>query len=146
VGKVHNFVKPHFYPGHIKEIMEFCMITEKDMRSAIEFSDMLDKIRSLYVPEQTYFVAWGDADYNVLNKGCYRHGIENPVLKDDYLDLAAWYKWEMGDDYTTGLRKATEEQNIGTGMLWHAACDDAANTGKLLVKLLNDGWDPKDFI
>jgi sporulation inhibitor KapD len=122
------------------------MITEKNMQSAIEFSAMLEQMRSLYVPEQTYFVAWGDADYRVLAEGCRRHGLENPVLPDDYLDMAAWYKWEMGDSHTTGLRKATEEQNIDTGMLWHAACDDAANTGKLLVKLLRDGWSPEEFM
>jgi sporulation inhibitor KapD len=146
VGKIHNFVHPHFYPKLAKEIMEFCMITDKDMQTAIEFVEMIEKIKELYIPRQTYFAAWSDADYYVLEEGCNRHGIENPVLFEDYLDMAAWYKWEMDDDYTTGLRKATEEQCIDTGLLWHTAIDDAANTGKLLVQLLNDGFDPEDFI
>jgi len=38
------------------------------------------------------------------------------------------------------MKKATEEQNVDAGGLWHTAYDDAANTGKLLVKLLADGW------
>jgi sporulation inhibitor KapD len=146
IGKIEEFVSPRFYPRQAKETMEFCMITEKNMQSAIEFGEMLERIRGLYVPERTYFVAWGDADYHVLAEGCKRHGLENPVLPEDYLDMAAWYKWEMGDSNTTGLRRATEEQNIDTGLLWHAACDDAANTGKLLVKLLNDGWAPDAFM
>jgi sporulation inhibitor KapD len=91
------------------------------------------------------FTAWGDADAHVLSEGCGRHEIGNPVLPEDYLDMAAWYKWEMGDDYTTSLRKATEEQQIDTGMLWHTAVDDATNTGKLLVQLLKDGWNPEDY-
>jgi sporulation inhibitor KapD len=145
-GEIQNFVRPHFYPNHIKEIMEFCMITEKDMKSAITFAEMLEKIRSYYSPGQTYFAAWGDADYNVLDEGCRRHNVENPVLREDYLDMAAWYKWEMGDGNTTGLRKATEEQCINAEMLWHTACDDATNTGMLLKQLLADGWDPEEFL
>ena len=109
------------------------MITEKDMESAIEFGEMLEQIKALYVPGQTYFVAWGDEDYKVVAEGCRRHKLENPVLPEDYLDLAAAYK----------LLK--EEQNVDTGGLWHTAYDDAANTGKLLVKLLADGWKPEAY-
>ena len=145
VGKVQNFVKPHFYPKHAKESMDFCMITEGDMKTAIEFPDMLEKIMTLYVPNKTYFVVWGNADYPVIEEGCERHNLSNPILAEDCLDLAAAYKRMKADSYTTGLRKATEEQNVQTGGLWHTAFDDAANTGKLLVKMLSDHWNPKDY-
>ncbi len=144
VGSIQHFVKPHFYPNHAQEAMAFCMITEQDMKAAIEFRDMLEKIRSLYVPHRTYFVSWGNADYHVVEEGCARHHLPNPVLEEDYLDLAEAYKLRKGDALTTGLRKATEEQNVATGGLWHTAYDDAANTGKLLVKMLADGWMPED--
>ena len=49
------------------------------------------------------------------------------------------------DDYTTVLRKATEEQQVETGGIWHTAYDDAANTGKLLVKLMQDGWTTEQY-
>lgn len=81
----------------------------------------------------------------MVAEGCRRHKLENPVLPEDYLDLAAAYKLLKGDTYTTGLKKATEEQNVDTGGLWHTAYDDAANTGKLLVKLLADGWKPEAY-
>jgi sporulation inhibitor KapD len=145
-GEIQHFVRPHFYPNHAKEIMEFCMISEKDMKSAITFAEMLTKIQSLYSPCQTYFAAWGDADYLVLDEGCRRHNVDNPVLREDYLDMAAWYKWEMGDNNTTGLRKATEEQCIDAEMLWHTACDDATNAGMLLKRFLSDGWNPEEFL
>jgi sporulation inhibitor KapD len=146
IGKISEYVKPHFYPNQAKEGMDFSMISENDMKSGIEFAEMLEKIREQYVPHETFFVTWGEADFLVLDEGCKRHGLENPILFEDCLDMAAWYKWEMNDVYTTGLRKATEEQEIDTGLLWHTACDDAANTGKLLIKLLNDGWDPDEFL
>ncbi len=145
VGEIKNFVRPHFYPKQAKEGMEFCMITEKDMQSAIEFSEMLEKIKFLYTPKQTYFVAWGDADYKVIAEGCRRHKLENPILAEDCLDLASAYKLMKSDNYTTGLRKATEEQDVDTGGIWHTAYDDAANTGKLLIKLLTDGWNPEEY-
>ena len=90
-------------------------------------------------------MAWGNEAYKVVAEGCRRHKLENPVLEEDYLDLAAAYKLMKGDSYTTGLKKATEEQNVDTGGLWHTAYDDAANTGKLLVKLLKGGWTPEAY-
>ena len=145
VGHFQHFVKPHFYPKHAKESLAFCMITDEDMKTAIEFPDMLEIIRSLYVPNKSYFVVWGNADYPVIEEGCKRHKLTNPILAEDCLDLAAAYKLMKGDSYTTGLRKATEEQNVQTGGLWHTAFDDAANTGKLLIKMLSDNWNPKDY-
>jgi sporulation inhibitor KapD len=145
VGHIKNYVRPHFYPKQAKEGMAFCMITEQDMKTAIEFKDMLEQIRSLYVPHKTYFVAWGNADYQVVEEGCKRHALPNPILAEDYLDLAAAYKRMMGDTFTTGLRKATVEQSVDTGGLWHTAYDDAANTGKLLRKMLAGNWKTEDY-
>ena len=146
IGQISNYVLPHFYPRQSGEGMEFSMISEKDLKTAIEFGEMVELIRSQYTPHETFFVAWGDADYKVLDEGCRRHKLENPVLYEDYLDMAAWYKWEMGDNYTTGLRKAVDEQCMDSEMFWHTASQDAVNTGALLVKLINDGWNVDDFL
>ena len=40
---------------------------------------------------------------------------------------------------------ATEEQEVDTAGLWHTAYDDAANTGKLLVRMLEKGWTPEFY-
>ena len=145
LGSVQNFVKPHFYPKQAKEGMEFCMITEKDMKSAIPFPQMVEKLAALYVPGETWFVAWGGEDYKVLDTGCRRHGLENPILKEDYLDLALAYRLLKGDGYTTGLKKAGEELGTASEGLWHTAYDDAANTGRILFKLIEQGWTPERF-
>lgn len=143
MGKMQNFVKPHFYPKQAKDSMDFCMITEKDMKKAIEYPAMVEGLAKLYEAGTTYFVAWGTEDYRVLNVGCERHKIANPVQLADYLDLAEAYKLWKGDELTTGLKRATEEQEVDTAGLWHTAYDDAANTGKLLVKMLAKGWTPE---
>ena len=125
--------------------MDFCMITAKDMQQAIEFPAMVQELTKLYESGDTYFVAWGTEDYKVLQTGCERHKIENPVKYEDYLDLALAYRLWKGDDYTTGLKKATEEQEVNTAGLWHTAFDDANNTGKLLIEMFNRGWKLEDF-
>ena len=145
VGNIQNFVKPHFYPKQAKESMEFCSITEADMKTAIDFATMLKEIETLYTPGRTYFVAWGMEDYNVIEKGCERYQLANPILLEDCLDLAAAYKYMNNHDYTTSLRMATEEHDISAEGHWHAAYEDALKTGKLLQKLLADGWKPEDY-
>jgi sporulation inhibitor KapD len=144
-GRIEHFVKPGYSIQHSKEILQFCMISEKDMASAIEFEVMLDEINALYTPGQVYFAAWGDADYTVLDEGCRRRNRDNPVRAEDYLDMSAWYMWEMGDTNRTSLRNALEEQCIDAGAVAHAAVHDAVNTGKLLVQLISDGWNPEEY-
>ena len=144
-GSIQNFVKPRFFPKQAAEAMVFCMITESDMKKAIDFGSMLKKVESLYVPGETFFVAWGDADYHVIKQGCERHELPNPVLFEDYLDLAAAYKLLHGDRQTTGLRKAAEEQGVDAGGLWHTAYDDAVNTSHVLLTMLNGGWTPEQY-
>lgn len=121
------------------------MITASDMEDAIDFSDMLGQIESLYIPRETYFVAWGDADYGVVKQNCERHLLPNPFLPEDYLDLAAAYKLLKCDRNTTGLSKAAEELNINTEGFGHTAYDDAVNTGKILLRLIADGWKPEHY-
>ena len=144
-GYNEEFVKPHFFPKQAAESMEFCMISAADMEDAIDFGDMLWQMESLYVPGKTYFVAWGDADYGVVKQNCERHLLQNPVLPGDYLDLAAAYKLSKSDRNTTGLYKAAEELNINTEGFGHTAYDDAVNTGKVLLRLIADGWEPKHY-
>ena len=145
-GHIQNFVKPHFFPKQAAESLAFCMITASDMKTAIDFVVMLEKLESLYVPGETYFVSWGDADYDVVAQGCERHSLPNPILAEDCLDLAAAYKQMKGDRNTTGLQKAAEELNIDAEGLWHTAYDDAVNTGKVLLKLMANGWKPEPVL
>ena len=144
-GHIENFVKPRFFPKQAVESMEFCMITKADMEAAIDFREMLDSIKNLYVPGKTHFVSWGDDDYGVLAQGCERHALPNPVLQEDCLDLAAAYKLMKSVKNTTGLKKAAEELSIATDGYWHTAYDDAVNTSKILLRLIDDGWKPEHY-
>ena len=139
-GKLQNFVKPHFFPKHAKDAMDFCMITDADMKKAITFPAMLEKMSTMYEAGNTLFVAWGDSDYKVLAEGCSRHKLENPVLQADYLDLAEAYKLWRGEENTPGLKTAITEMEVTADGLAHTAFDDAYNTGKVLAKMIEKGW------
>ena len=139
-GKLQNFVKPHFFPKHAKDAMDFCMITEADMKKAITFPAMLEKMSAMYEAGNTLFVAWGDSDYKVLAEGCSRHKLDNPVLQADYLDLAEAYKLWRGEENTPGLKTAIIEMEVTADGLAHTAFDDAYNTGKVLANMLEKGW------
>ena len=139
-GKLQNFVKPHFFPKHAKDAMDFCMITDADMKKAITFPAMLEKMSAMYEAGNTLFVAWGDSDYKVLTEGCNRHKLDNPVLQADYLDLAEAYKLWRGEENTPGLKAAITEMEVTADGLAHTAFDDAYNTGKVLAKMLEKGW------
>ena len=139
-GKLQNFVKPHFFPKHAKDAMDFCMITDADIKKAITFPAMLEKMSAMYEAGNTFFVAWGDSDYKVLAEGCSRHKLENPVLQADYLDLAEAYKLWRGEENTPGLKAAITEMEVTADGLAHTAFDDAYNTGKVLAKMLEKGW------
>ena len=76
----------------------------------------------------------------VAEEGCKRYNLTNPIAGKDSLDLRAADQLIKGNSYIKGLRMATEEQNVQTGGLCHPAYDDAANTGRLLVKMLADHW------
>ena len=144
-GHIEDFVKPQFFPKQALEAMEFCMITQADMENAIDFIDMLEQIKSLYIPGKTYFVAWGDADYNVIDRGCAQYDVPNPILKEDYLDLAVAYKKLKNSRRTLGLRETAEELGVAGDGYWHTAYDDAYNTGLVLLKIIEGGWRPEDY-
>lgn len=144
-GEIQDFVKPHFFPKQAAEGMAFCMITEDDMKSAIDFHAMIEKIKALYTPGETLFVTWGEADYLVINEGCERHKLQNPIAAEDCLDLAAAYKMMKNERRTTGLKRAAEELGVDADGLWHTAHADALNTGRVLLKLMENGWQPEDY-
>ena len=145
-GEIQDFVKPHFFPKQAAEGMAFCMITEEDMKSAISFAEMIEKIKALYTPGESLFVTWGEADYQVIGEGCRWHKMDHPILPGDCLDLAAAYKQLKGERRTTGLKQAAGELGVDADGLWHTAHADALNTARVLLKLMEGGWMPEDYL
>lgn len=144
--RLQNFVQPKFFPRQAMYAMEFCMITPRDMESAIPFPKMLKKLSALYEENKTFFVAWGTSDYNVLDQCCYKHKLSNPIQKKDYLDLAEAYRLWKGVANTPSLKTALSDFELDADGLAHTALDDAHNTGKVLLKMLEAGWTYEAYV
>lgn len=144
LARIQNFVRPEFFPKQAKQSYDFVMMRDTDIAKSISFAEMMAEFKKVYVPNETYFVAWGDADWLVLDKASERYKVENPILFSDYLDLAKAYKEHFKLSHTASLRKAVEETCTQMDGLWHTALDDAINTSKVLIKMLELGWTPQE--
>jgi inhibitor of KinA sporulation pathway (predicted exonuclease) len=138
-----GFVQPRFFPQLAKASREFAMIKQEDLAAGLSFEAMLAELTRLYRPGVTYLVAWGDADWSVLDTACARYKVANPFMFADYLDLAQQYRMYLGYDKTPSLKRALEEQAIETEGFWHMALNDAANTAKLVNQMSRLGWRPQ---
>ena len=137
-----SFVNPKFFPKQAKESLEFSMITKEDLQTAIEYPVMIERLAQLYVAEKTYFVAWGDADWRVLQEACTRYQVPNPLLETDYLDLSLEYKAFYNLTYRPSLKDALNSCSIELTGFWHTALADAQNTARLLKHMYQQGWRP----
>lgn len=138
-----GFVQPRFFPQFAQASREFAMISEDDLAGGMSFEQMLAELGRLYKPGLTYLTAWGDADWSVLSTACARYQAENPFQFADYLDLAYNYRSHFGYPRTPSLKDALAEQAITGEGYWHTALSDATGTAKLVLRLLELGWQPK---
>ena len=139
-----SFVKPKFFPRLTQECKDIAMISQDDVDGGESLEEMIAALMALYTPGKTLFVAWGEADRDVLLEQCKRYKIPYPFVVDDYLDLAIAYKEFYGLPRRHSLKHALEEQDIESHGFWHMAINDAVNTAKLLQHLLQQGWRCKE--
>lgn len=135
-----DFVKPEFFPKQAKDSREFSMITEDDLKNAIKYPEMIERLNKVYLPNKTYFVAWGDADWRVIKEACNRYRVPNPLQEADYLDLSLEYKSFFELSYRPSLKDALNNCNIELSGFWHTALADAQNTALLLKHMYEKGW------
>ena len=64
----------------------------------------------------------------------------------DYLDLAEAYRLWKGVANTPSLKTALSDFELDADGLAHTALDDAHNTGKVLLKMLEAGWTYEAYI
>lgn len=138
-----GFVKPQFFPKIAEVSAGFSMISKKDLETGMNFEDMLAELAKWYRPGKTYLTGWGDADWTVLDTACLRYKVNNPFLFTDYLNLAEDYRVYFGHEKTPSLKNALAEQVIEMNGFWHMALNDAANTARLMNKMMLCGWGPE---
>ncbi len=135
-----SFVKPRFFPRLTQECKDIAMISQADVDGGQTLEEMITALCNLYEPGKTLFVAWGEADRQVLLEQCRRYKIDYPFVEADYLDLAVAYKEFYDLPRRHSLKHAIEEREIESHGFWHMAINDAVNTAKVLQHLIAAGW------
>ena len=141
-----SFVQPKFFPKQAKDSQLFSMISEADLKSAVSYESMIKELAAFYKPKESYFVAWGEADWKVIKDACVRYDVPNPFVLEDYLDLSMEYKSFYNLSYRPSLKNALDEQQIVLDGIWHTALADAKNTAKLVEHMLSQGWQPNKSV
>lgn len=137
-----TFVKPQFYPRLTTDCKNITLIRQEDVDNGLPLKTVLNELNSLYTPDKTMLVAWGDADRGVLNNVCQKYVIPYPFIWDDYIDLATEYKSYKQHAKHVSLKKAIEELGIKPVGIPHSALDDTLNTTQILINMLQQGWKP----
>ncbi|HHY25264.1 MAG TPA: 3'-5' exonuclease KapD [Desulfitobacterium dehalogenans] len=141
VDKTFNaFVKPRFWPRLAEESYGITGIRQEDVDQGIPLEEAIRHLQKLVLHQETYIVAWGDADRKVLGSVCEKYGLKYPFIWDNYIDLADQYKHYRSLDHLISLKKAIEENAIEQIGILHSALDDAINAAQVMAKIMSEGW------
>ncbi|HWR41390.1 MAG TPA: 3'-5' exonuclease KapD [Patescibacteria group bacterium] len=138
-----TFVKPRLFPKLSEACKNIAMLTQEDINQGIDWAEAMGKLAEHYTAGQTWLVAWGDADWQVIQNNCNKYKLDCPFQFADYLDLALAYRQYYAKDRTLSLHHAIDEQQIQREGNYHLALDDAFNTGLLLCRMWENGWRPE---
>ncbi len=144
--KTYNtFVKPRFWPKLADESYGITGIRQEDVDTGVELEESIESVIKLTTAplEETYLVAWGDADRKVLSHVCEKYGIAYPFVWDNYIDLAEEYKNFRSLSHLSSLKKAIEDNSIQQIGILHSALDDAINAAQVMIRMMEEGWRPK---
>ena len=67
-----SYVRPRFFPRLTEECRNITLIQQKDIDAGITMEKMLADLSGRYQAGQTYIVAWGNADRDVIASACLR--------------------------------------------------------------------------
>ncbi|MCY6484288.1 exonuclease domain-containing protein [Clostridium aestuarii] len=110
-----------------------------DIEKGIDLSTMFEKIKNMYVKEETIWVSWGKAEYDILKMLCKIYGITLPFLKEDYMDLSLEFRKFYNIKQNISLDKALSLLNIPI-IDRHRALPDARALMNIINKMLVQGY------
>ena len=134
-----SFIRPVDHPRLSAYCTELTTITQEQVNKAKKFDSVFTRFIDWYETEdgQQIFCTWGDKDVEILQAECDRHELEFnfPLvinLKEQYARIHRLSR-------EVGLLKALEFHEIEFEGTPHRAKDDAYNTARLFLHLI-DRW------
>lgn len=136
-----SFIKPVF-SKLTPFIEQLTTITESDLEKAPIFEDFLYDFSKKLDLTEFVFVAWGNYDRQMLNSMCRLWGAPE-IPFQGYINLKRSHKEFYGFSKERGLKRALNHARITMDGTHHRGIDDAYNTAKLFLDLVQKGWEPK---
>ena len=136
-----SFIKPA-HSSLTPFIKELTSITEEDLESAPSFTSFFDAFFSNFNPKEYIFVGWGNYDIKMVNTMCRLWGLDFPKFKG-HMNLKNQHKNFYGFKEERSLGRALRHANIQFEGTPHRGSDDAYNSAKLFLDLIQKGWVPK---
>lgn len=141
-----TFVKPVLFP-----VSEFCTqltsITSEHVSKAPHISQAIYGYKPLYNKNDTVLASWGGYDARQIKRQCNRFSIPYP-FEQKHINIkeafARFYNATQGKNYPAkgvGMDSALRALKIPLDGTHHRAIDDTRNIAKIVVKMIEDGWD-----
>lgn len=140
LGTFNKFVRPKVNTRLSAFCTELTSIRQEQVDRADQFPQVIDHFQDwIGIAEYDYLLAsWGPEDIRMLNNDCSLHRLQSEWLAHHF-DLKKQYTSIQRLKKPAGLKKALRLQGLEFSGTQHRAIDDAINTGKIFVELL-DEW------
>jgi inhibitor of KinA sporulation pathway (predicted exonuclease) len=135
-----RFVRPTDHPRLSAYCMELTGITQEQVNTSRKFDHVIHEFQDWLdaVDGPRLLCTWGDKDIDIIEAECARHDIPVDFLPKS-IDLKAQYARLHRLTKESGLLKALEYHELEFEGSPHRAFDDAYNTARLFLHLL-DQW------
>ncbi len=140
MGQFQSFVRPVDHPRLSAYCMELTTISQDQVNKARTFNQVIQSFHDWLEMEDAHALicTWGDKDIDIIKAECQRHNYNASFLPPS-INLKAQYASIHRLRKEVGLQKALERNAIEFEGTPHRAIDDAYNTSRLFLQLL-DRW------
>ena len=135
-----SFVRPVQHPRLSTYCTDLTGITQEQVNRAKPFSHVFLQFEEWFFAQdgQHLLATWGAKDMEIIRDECMRHDLDDACLPPS-INLKAQYAMMHRLPREVGLAKALEYAEIEFEGSPHRALDDAYNTARLFLRLL-DRW------
>lgn len=139
-SRFQSFVRPMDHPRLSPYCQELTGIAQEQVDKAKRFDFVIQSFQDWLetIDDPQLLCTWGAMDTGMIHEECRRHDVDPDFLPSG-INLKAQYARMHELSKEAGLLKALEYHDIEFEGSPHRAGDDAFNTGKLFIRLL-DQW------
>ncbi|MDP5274814.1 3'-5' exonuclease [Chengkuizengella axinellae] len=150
-----TFVKPVLFPNLSSFCTELTSITNDDVKKGITIREAFEGYKRIYQDGTTVLASWGAYDARQILRQAKKFNLSYPFSMKHINIKAAFARFynENGKLQTKtlpnkgiGMGGALKQLNMKIEGTHHRAFDDTKNIEKIVVRMIEDGWNPLDDI